>query len=360
MHRFSSNRAVYGRSALGAEWGHYHWQAPGYLILFPLLASLVVEKLKAGHAATLRWLLLSIAALLVIIAVIGTESVTGWAHMLLKNSLRPERDFTVSGLEWKELRTAIAERHLLDERRLFVVTAHRVEIGKVDLELGKFLPVVCMCGEPRNIAFGWNLDNFLAWDALIIGTDARISNALHAYGSYFRNIEPLDNVDIHRGGRVVLTLRVYYAKHYLGSYPLPFVTSPRRVLGLHAGAALMFGAAAEPVLPPAVPPKTEPAKVKLQDIPDMVFYIAKGDANACGHVCDEWIARRRQDRYRSPPTPAQTADKIRQPPTADLLPFSGRCGERFARSRPVDPRAKAGGRCSADHSARLRSRQSAR
>ena len=208
--------------------GHYHWQAPGYLVLFPLLASLVVEKLEAGHAATLRWLALSIAALLVMIAVIGTESATGWAHMLLKNSLRPERDFTVGGLEWKELRTAIAERHLLDERRLFVVTAHRVEIGKVDLELGKFLPVVCMCGEPRNIAFAWNLDNFLAWDALIIGTDARIPNVLQAYGSYFRNIEPLDNVDIHRGGRVVLTLRVYYAKHYLGSYPLPLVTSPPR------------------------------------------------------------------------------------------------------------------------------------
>jgi hypothetical protein len=165
---------------------------------------------------------MSTAALLVVIAAIGTEAATGWAHMLLKNSLRPTRDFTLSGLEWKELRTAIGERHLLDERRLFVVTAHRAEIGKVDLELGKFLPVVCMCGDPRNIAFGWNLDDFLAWDALIIGTDLRIPNVMEAYGSYFRTIDPLDNVEIHRGGRVVLTLRVYYAKHYLGSYPLPF------------------------------------------------------------------------------------------------------------------------------------------
>ena len=62
------------------------------------------------------------------------------------------------------------------------------------------------------------------------------------------------------------------------------------VLGLHAGAAVMFGAAAEPAWPPAVPAKTEPAKVKLEDISNIVFYIAKGDANACGHGCDEWIA----------------------------------------------------------------------
>src|SRR5262249_44192814 len=59
-------------------------------------------------------------------------------------------------------------------------------------------------------------------------------------------------------------------------------------LGLHAG--VMFGAAAEPARPPAVPAKTEPAKVKLEDISNIVFYIAKGDANACGHGCDEWIA----------------------------------------------------------------------
>ena len=208
--------------------GHYHWQAPGYLILFPLLASFAVEKLQVSYASTLRWLALSTLALFTIIGVIGTEAATGWTHMLLKGSLRPGRDFTLGGLEWKELRTALAERHFLDKRRLFVATGHRAEIGKVDLEIGKFLPVVCLCPDPRNIAFGWNLDNFLSWDALIIGTDVYIPNVLQDYGRYFRQIEPLDNVEIYRGGRVVLTLRVYYAKQYLGSYPLPFATSAHR------------------------------------------------------------------------------------------------------------------------------------
>ena len=68
------------------------------------------------------------------------------------------------------------------------------------------------------------------------------------------------------------------------------------VLGLHAaavgtlGAALLFGAAAEPTSPPAAPAKPEPAKVRLEDIPEIVFYVAKGDADACGHGCDQWIA----------------------------------------------------------------------
>jgi hypothetical protein len=105
---------------------------------------------------------------------------------------------------------------------LFVATAHRLEVGKVDLEIGKFLPVVCMCEDPRSIAFGWNLASFSGWDALIIGTDFYLPDVQRTYGAYFHDIERLNDVPIHRGGQVAVTLRVYYAKQYLGSYPLPF------------------------------------------------------------------------------------------------------------------------------------------
>jgi hypothetical protein len=72
------------------------------------------------------------------------------------------------------------------------------------------------------------------------------------------------------------------------------MTNVRRAitaLGLHAaavvavGAALLFDAAAEPA-----PAKPEPGKIRLEDVPDIAFYLAKGDANACGHDCDQWIA----------------------------------------------------------------------
>jgi hypothetical protein len=202
--------------------GHFHWQAPGYLLWFPLLAKYVVEKLQDRDTLTLRWLLLSIAAPLVIVAVIGIEAETGWTHSLLKNSLRPGKDFTLDGMEWKELHTAIAERQFLDKPRLFVVTAHREEVGKVDLEIGRFLPVVCLCADPRDVAFHGNLSNFLGWDALVIGTDYYILDALENYQHYFHDIKRLKDIEIHRGGSVVLTLRVYYAKQYLGSYPMPF------------------------------------------------------------------------------------------------------------------------------------------
>src|SRR5579863_9575857 len=41
---------------------------------------------------------------------------------------------------------------------------------------------------------------------------------------------------------------------------------------------------------PAASPVAAPAEIKPPEMPDIVFYVARGDANACGPGCDEWIA----------------------------------------------------------------------
>jgi hypothetical protein len=200
--------------------GHYHWQAPGYLMLFALLAQLHVRKVENGNIPAKRWLFASTTAIFLIIGVIGIEGGTGWAHRLLGHTFRVD-EHTLKGLKWRELRTVMARRGLLDKTQLFVVSSHRTEIGKIDLELGKFLPVVCLCPDPRDAAFSWDSRKFAGWDALIIGTQEHIPDVRREYGVHFRRIDALDDVDIHRAGRAVLKLRVYYAQDYLGSYPLP-------------------------------------------------------------------------------------------------------------------------------------------
>jgi hypothetical protein len=80
--------------------------------------------------------------------------------------------------------------------------------------------------------------------------------------------------------------------HQSDSAPMAVVWRGIVVLGaaLTLGAALCFRAAAEPAMPPASPQGTEPGKAKLDDTPEIVFYVAKGDSNACGLGCDQWIA----------------------------------------------------------------------
>src|SRR5215831_20955411 len=64
------------------------------------------------------------------------------------------------------------------------------------------------------------------------------------------------------------------------------------VLGaaLMLSAVLCFRTVGEPAKSPATPQKTEPGKAKLEGMPEIVFYVAKGDSNACGLGCDQWIA----------------------------------------------------------------------
>jgi hypothetical protein len=58
--------------------------------------------------------------------------------------------------------------------------------------------------------------------------------------------------------------------------------------------ALAGGSAAltQPTINPAIvkPVEPKPAESKPPDLPPMVFFVAKGEANACGPGCNEWIA----------------------------------------------------------------------
>jgi hypothetical protein len=217
---------VFTIAALWAPLGyHFHWQAPGYLFLFPLLGKFTAERLEAGFRSSRWWLIAAGGGMALAVVVLATQAATGWMRAVMPAALtagveqaaNPTREL----LDWKELRQDLAERGLLDQPRLFVVSPQWHQAGKVDVQVGDKLPVVCLCHDPRNIAFGWNPRDFIGWDALIIGTDAYIPDVHAAYDDYFRSIEPVDSVDIHLGGYTDLTVRVYLAKDYYRPYPLP-------------------------------------------------------------------------------------------------------------------------------------------
>lgn len=203
--------------------GHFHWQAPGYLMLFPLLGKLTAERLSEGILATKRWVTASVWAMPLIIVLVGAQAITGWARVLVPNSLSElvNPDPTLKGLGWASLRPAIAAHGLLQKPQLFVVSVGIREVGRIDFELGKFLPVVCLCQDPRNIAFLWDTHDFEGWDALIVVTDEAVPLIQAEYGQNFRKIQFLDKVDIRRANDIVLTVHVYYASDYYKPYQLP-------------------------------------------------------------------------------------------------------------------------------------------
>jgi len=70
---------------------------------------------------------------------------------------------------------------------------------------------------------------------------------------------------------------------------LALVTVSLAAAGVHADTTRPLAAAAPP--PPTGDPHGPPAKpAKAADFPPMVFFVARGEADACGRNCAEWIA----------------------------------------------------------------------
>lgn len=223
---------LFTAAALWAPLGyHFHWQAPGYLFLFPLLGKYTAERLERGSRAMQYWLIACAGFLVLLLGLLATQTATGWVHGLIVSRTDPrpyyENNPTREFLEWRELRGAVDQRGLLSETRLFVMTTNWFLAGKADVAVGDRLPVVCLCDDARNIAFGWNDRAFLGWDALIVIPSHWAINPDAIYGAYFRSIEPLADVDIPLGGQTALTLHVYRARDYYRPYPMPYGASRR-------------------------------------------------------------------------------------------------------------------------------------
>jgi hypothetical protein len=217
---------VFTAASLWAPLGwHFHWQAPGYLMLFPLLGAATVRWVESHRHGIGAWLLGSALVTAAVMLVLATQSSTGWLRIFVPDSLWPSlegiSDPTLEGLDWNALRDRVSEEGWLDADRLFVVAPQWHVAGKVDVQLGRDLPVVCLCEDPRNIAFGWDHKDFAGWDALIVIPPGYVPDPEGTYGPYFASLQPLEPVTVLRGGQPAIELRLYYATGYDGDYPLP-------------------------------------------------------------------------------------------------------------------------------------------
>lgn len=203
-----------------------HWQAPGYLMLFPLLGAATAAGLADGSRWVRRWLIFSVAAPAVIIPLLAGHVLTGWLERLVPSAFA-KGDPTVEMLDWTPLRAAIAGQDLPPGG--FVVAVRWLEAGKIDAALGDDRPVLVFSHDPRNFAFQHDQRSFAGQDAVIIGSPKAVGEALPKYQKYFERLEPIGEVPITRGGDAKLTLAMVRAIGFRPPYPLPIGPgAPRR------------------------------------------------------------------------------------------------------------------------------------
>lgn len=217
---------IFTLAALWAPLGyHFHWQAPGYLFIFPILAARLARQHDQGLKYPGRLIAVMVAGFVLLMALFAAQATTGFFGRVVPDAIlkkAPEaRNPLREMASWPELRTALEEKGFLDRDHLFVTAERWFDVGKVDLQVGDKLPVICLCGDPRNPAFLRDHRDFKGWDALIIDEQTFSANAEKRYAPYFDSVEKIDEVDISFRGLHQTTVDVYLAKNYDGKFPLP-------------------------------------------------------------------------------------------------------------------------------------------
>jgi 4-amino-4-deoxy-L-arabinose transferase-like glycosyltransferase len=161
----------------------FHWAAPGYLMLFPLLGAWLVDRRWIPRAA--RWSGgFVVAALLLVVAETRLGLVPG-------DPLAQLRD-------WTSLGDGLAARGLP------IAAANWSDAGKIGVGLGPEIPIFCLSADPREFRFATTPPT--GGDVLIVAPRLSLAQMQTAYGGRFAAIEALAPVMTQEAGAIPVYL----------------------------------------------------------------------------------------------------------------------------------------------------------
>ena len=185
----------------------FHWAAPGYLMLLPLLGREVATRL---HLRWVRRTTMGTAVfILATLAAIGAQ--TGFDMIGDRLSAVMRKDPTIEGIDWISIRTDLTERGLLRPGSLVGVANWR-DGGKIAYALGADVSVFCLNADARQFGLANPPAAQVGQDMLLVG--------LAPVAGPFERIEPLPPATIRHRGRVLASVSVAIG-HHLNAWPPP-------------------------------------------------------------------------------------------------------------------------------------------
>jgi 4-amino-4-deoxy-L-arabinose transferase-like glycosyltransferase len=204
--------------ALVAAWSSqrvlFHWAAPGYLMLFPLLGQVVAR----GQGWLPRRALIATAGFVVLaLAVVSTQVRLDWLGPAI--AAATTRDPDLDGIDWTSLRSQLAARDLLAQPGLVVGAANWRDGGKIAYALGPEITVLCLNRDARQFGFATDPARFIGDDVLLLVLD-HPDAALARLATLFDRIDTLPPATITLRGRVLASVSVLRGSH-LRAWPPP-------------------------------------------------------------------------------------------------------------------------------------------
>jgi 4-amino-4-deoxy-L-arabinose transferase-like glycosyltransferase len=180
----------------------YHWAAPGYLMLFPLLGETIARHL--GRAWVRHLLAGSAALVLASVTVIATQLQFDWLGSRLAAVIRS--DPTPEGLDWTSLHDTLQARGLLPHGTLVAALNWR-DAGKIGRALGPDATMLCLSSDARQFGFAHPLRDFAGQNVLLLVLNPA-EHGIEAAKRWFQTATMLPGSVVTLNGRVLRTVTV--------------------------------------------------------------------------------------------------------------------------------------------------------
>jgi 4-amino-4-deoxy-L-arabinose transferase-like glycosyltransferase len=202
----------------------YHWAAPGYLMLFPLLGNWIASRTArvyrriclAGTAS---------ATALACIVLAGCAQLAWGVIPGLNRAFPPGRSPELQAVDWSSLRTQLAARGYLHRPHTALAALRWFDAGKIGFALRGALPITVFGGDAHEFATTAPPGSLIGDDVLIAAMPGDPAATMRHYAPRFAAIRAIRPVTVIHDGHVLLRIPIL-----LGHDLLPWPrTSPQSV-----------------------------------------------------------------------------------------------------------------------------------
>ncbi len=208
---------VFTLVALRGDVGLPHWEAPGWLFVFPMLGAAVADRTAAGARGTRRWVRWSGFGYLALVLLLASHASTGWLARVWPRAFEGG-DPTGDLVTWRGLRDGLANAGF-NPARDFVAATSWIQAGKASVAAGPSVPVLCLCADPHHFFYLYDDRDWLGHDAVIVHKVRAGDDVRTRFAPYFDSIEAAGEFPVMRGAQEVMRIELFRAKGFRRTYP---------------------------------------------------------------------------------------------------------------------------------------------
>jgi len=205
-------------------WNHvlFHWAAPGYLMLFPLLGQLVGRH-RASSRTVRAWLVGTAAFVVGAVVVVSTEVRFNWLPEVFED-FAPGKDPDLGAVDWTSLRGDLTQRGLIGRPNLVVAATRWFDAGKIDYALEGKTRVLCLGNDSREYGLTARLGAFDGDDVLIVAPRTSLAQIEAQFGPEFSWLEQLAPAMIRHAGRPAMLVNLFLGHRFQAERTRPSAT----------------------------------------------------------------------------------------------------------------------------------------